>query len=144
MTPLRRTGIQRRTELARTPLRRKKASAAVAAAKRTVSKQRTQAAVRRRDTGPDPETKALLWQRAKGRCEICGHDVNGAPFSRHHRSPRRMGGSTVAWINDITNLLLLCGTGTTGCHGAVESNRSRPSRPAGSSPWATTLLRSRS
>lgn len=123
---LRRTSLQRRTELARTPLRRKKATAAVAAAKRTVAKQRAQGQ-RRRDTGPDDATKALLWARAKGRCEICGRDVNGAPFSRHHRRPRQMGGTTVDWINDITNLLLLCGSATSpdGCHHAVESNRAQ-------------------
>lgn len=123
MTPLRRTALQRRTELARTPLRRKKAIARVAAVKRTVAKQRAR---RARDTGPDQDTKTLLWLRAKGRCEICGRDLtSGFPFSRHHRRPRQMGGSTVAWINDITNLLLLCGSATTpdGCHTAVEANR---------------------
>lgn len=122
MTPLRRTALARRTELARTPLRRKKVATRVAAAKRRVERQR-----RQRDTGPDQATKALLWERAKGRCEICGRDVNGAPFSRHHRRPRGMGGTTVDWINDITNLLLLCGSATSpnGCHRMVESDRAR-------------------
>jgi hypothetical protein len=34
-----------------------------------------------------------------------------------------MGGSRAPWINNVTNLLLLCGSGTTGCHGRVESHR---------------------
>jgi hypothetical protein len=123
MTRLRRTALTRRTELARTPLRRKQATARVAAAKRTVAKQR-----RRRDTGPTEDTKTMLWQRAGGRCELCRRDLtSGFPFSRHHRRPRQMGGSTVPWVNDITNLLLLCGTATTpgGCHTTVESDRAR-------------------
>lgn len=124
MTLRRTTYLVRRTELARTPLQRRKALSRVAAVKRTVSRQRSR---RARDTGPDQATKGLLWERAKGRCEICGRDVNGSPFSRHHRSPRRMGGSSQPWINSIENLLLLCGTATTpgGCHQAVEANRAQ-------------------
>lgn len=34
-----------------------------------------------------------------------------------------MGGTRSAWINEPPNLLLLCGSGTTGCHGWVESHR---------------------
>jgi hypothetical protein len=57
----------------------------------------------------------------------------GFPVSVHHRRPRMMGGSR----NESTyikpaNLIVLCGSGTTGCHGWVESNRDR-SKGA----WAT-------
>lgn len=34
-----------------------------------------------------------------------------------------MGGSKTAWVNLAANLVLLCGSGVTGCHGWVESNR---------------------
>jgi hypothetical protein len=34
-----------------------------------------------------------------------------------------MGGSRHAVINSPANLLLLCGSGTTGCHGWIESHR---------------------
>lgn len=34
-----------------------------------------------------------------------------------------MGGSKAAWVNLAANLLLLCGSGTTGCHGWVEGHR---------------------
>lgn len=34
-----------------------------------------------------------------------------------------MGGSKRPEVNAPANLILLCGSGTTGCHGAIESNR---------------------
>lgn len=34
-----------------------------------------------------------------------------------------MGGTKSADINSLSNLMLLCGSGTTGCHGWVESHR---------------------
>lgn len=122
MTPLRRTALARRTELKRTtPLQARTGLRRRAAAKRTVTRQR-----KRRDTGPDLSTRNMLWVRARGRCELCGRDLTGGhPFSRHHRRPRGMGGTSLEWVNDITNLLLLCGTATTpgGCHQMVESQR---------------------
>lgn len=36
-----------------------------------------------------------------------------------------MGGTTDPAINDPRNLVTLCGSGTTGCHGWVESQRDR-------------------
>lgn len=122
MTGMRRTAIARKTELRRTaPLRRRKALARTAAAHRTVEKQRKQ-----RDTGPTRSTKELLWARAQGRCELCSRSLtHGEPFSRHHRRARGAGGSSVTWINDITNLLLVCGTATTpdGCHHLIETQK---------------------
>lgn len=120
---MKRTPLVRKTELARgdSPLRRKAAMQRVASAKRTVAKQK-----RQRDTGPDDATKRVLWDRARGHCELCGRDLQGGfPFSRHHRRPRGMGGSSVEWVNDLTNLLLLCGSATTphGCHAYIESHR---------------------
>lgn len=56
-------------------------------------------------------TRALLHERAHGCCEICGsHGATNA----HHRQNRSQGGS-----DRLANLLLLCGSGTTGCHGTV-------------------------
>lgn len=121
MTPLRRTALARKTELKRTPLQAKKQLQRRAGMARTVGKQRKQ-----RDTGPTQATKALLWTRAGGCCELCGRNLEGGfPFSRHHRRPRGAGGSSVEWINDVTNLLLLCGSATTpeGCHTWVEKYR---------------------
>lgn len=41
-------------------------------------------------------------------------------FSLQHRKARGAGGSKDPAINDAVNLLLLDGTGTTGCHGRAE------------------------
>lgn len=45
------------------------------------------------------------------------------PHSIHHRRPRRIGGSSDPATNSPANLMLVCGSGTTGCHGRIESNR---------------------
>jgi hypothetical protein len=117
MTLRRSKPLARRKELAGSPLRRKTAMRRIAQARR--------AAAKRRDTGPDAATKAMLWSRARGCCELCGVMITGGwpGFSRHHRNARGMGGRSASWVNHITNLLLLCGSGVTGCHGAVERNR---------------------
>lgn len=78
----------------------------------------------RRASSPSASTVATLYARAGRRCELCGGPLSGlAGWSKHHRRPRGMGGTRVSWVNDVTNLLLLCGSGTTGCHGRVESHR---------------------
>lgn len=52
-----------------------------------------------------------------------GRLVAGVPVSRHHRQPRGRGGSALVATHDLSNLLLVCGDGTTGCHGFIESER---------------------
>ena len=59
------------------------------------------------------------------KCERCRQDFIGKPISIHHRRPRMMGGSKNAELHKPANLLALCGTGTSGCHGWVESNRDK-------------------
>lgn len=44
-------------------------------------------------------------------------------LSTQHRVPRGLGGSSTSWINDPANLVTVCGDGTTGHHGWLESNR---------------------
>lgn len=44
-------------------------------------------------------------------------------MSVHHRTPRGMGGSKDPALQEPPNLLVICGSGTTGCHGYVESHR---------------------
>lgn len=83
---------------------------------------------RPRNTGPTPATRRMVLDRAAGCCELCGvqlHDGSTfiAAHSVHHRQPRGMGGTSRSDANAVTVLLLLCGTGTTGCHGHVEANR---------------------
>lgn len=67
------------------------------------------------------ETRNLVINRAKFICERCGGELN--TMSVHHRRPRKMGGSRLPDTNQPQNLLVLCGTGITGCHGWIESNR---------------------
>jgi hypothetical protein len=72
------------------------------------------------------KTFELVWDRDQGRCVRCGTHLTGprgVAWSVHHRRPRGMGGSREKWVNLPGNLLLLCGSGVTGCHGWVESHR---------------------
>jgi hypothetical protein len=59
-------------------------------------------------------TRKLLRERAHGCCEACGKPgaTNG-----HHRINQSQGGP-----DTLSNLMLLCGSGTTGCHGIVTVN----------------------
>lgn len=71
--------------------------------------------------GVPQATRLLVYARAQERCEICGVYAYGG--SLHHRRPRGMGGSKRPETNQASNLLLLCGSGTTGCHGTTEAAR---------------------
>lgn len=75
-------------------------------------------------TGPTARTRTVVKHRAERMgwdlCERCGR----APGTNlHHRRPRGAGGSKDPATNLPSNLLWLCGSGTTGCHGWIESNR---------------------
>lgn len=50
----------------------------------------------------------------------CGRSLWSVPGSRHHRKPRSVAGT--AERHTAANLILLCGSGTTGCHGWVHSH----------------------
>lgn len=76
-----------------------------------------------RNTSVPLEVRHLVIARARGRCERCGDSCYDVAASVHHRRRRGMGGSRLPWIGTAPNLLLLCGTGTTGCHNHVETNR---------------------
>ena len=86
-------------------------------------------------TAPKP-TKAvvaLVIDREFGRCAVCYNRINteegrGESWSIHHRCPRASGGTSRVWVNEAANLLLVCGSGTTGCHGWIESNRDQARR----------------
>jgi hypothetical protein len=77
-------------------------------------------------SGPDKSTVEAVLTRAGHSCEACGASVGdrrGIDFSIHHRRPRGMGGTSWFGSNLTSNLMVLCGSGTTGCHGDVESHR---------------------
>ncbi len=67
--------------------------------------------------------RATVHTRDAGKCARCGRSVLNYPSSVHHRLPRRMGGTRDIRSYDPRNLVLVCGTGTTGCHEEIESNR---------------------
>lgn len=69
------------------------------------------------------DMRETVLNRAGYMCELCHGSLS--VMSLHHRRPRGMGGTKASWIHDAGNLLALCGTGTTGCHGKVESFRAR-------------------
>jgi hypothetical protein len=57
------------------------------------------------------KTRVSLHERAHDCCEMCG--VHGAT-NAHHRRNQSQGGHDL-----LSNLMLLCGSGTTGCHGFI-------------------------
>jgi hypothetical protein len=61
---------------------------------------------------------------AEGRCRLCGNPYT----TRHHLVSRSLRGDDIE-----ANLVPLCGSGVTGCHGAVEAR----------DPMVCSLLRSR-
>ena len=70
------------------------------------------------------KTREIVMQRADSRCELCGAFSFGfMGYSFHHRKPRGMGGTKNKKSEKPSNIILLCGSGTTGCHGRVESMR---------------------
>lgn len=73
-------------------------------------------------TGPSAHAREMVVNRASYLCERCLNPISG-PGSVHHRRPRRMGGTKRTDVNSPANLMLLCGSGTTGCHGWIESHR---------------------
>lgn len=56
------------------------------------------------------------------RCAICGAPLDECPtgYSIHHR---RMRSHPWPGLNNLSNLVCLCGSGTTGCHGRVHHHQ---------------------
>ena len=81
----------------------------------------------KRDTQAPADVVAGVRMRDHDRCARCGvivaHRRRGIDWSLHHRRPRGMGGTRNPGIHSPANLVILCGSGTTDCHGWVESNR---------------------
>lgn len=78
---------------------------------------------RYRYTGPLPEVVEACLERASYSCEINGCELRGnrgEGWSLQHRRSRGAGGSRDPRANLPSNLLVACGSGTTGCHGLIE------------------------
>lgn len=67
-----------------------------------------------------PKTLDIIRERAAGLCERC---YRSPDTNSHHRRPRGLGGSRDPDTDLPANLLRLCGSGTTGCHGWIEHHR---------------------
>lgn len=71
----------------------------------------------------------LVQSRDFGCCAYCGSGVDGERgyhWSVQHRQPAGMGGDRRA--HTASNLVLLHGSGTTQCHGWVESHRTEATK----------------
>lgn len=62
----------------------------------------------------ESQCRQVTYTRSGRLCERC---CRGGSTSLHHRKKRGQGGK---W--DPENCVILCGTGTTGCHGWCEAN----------------------
>ena len=65
--------------------------------------------------------RELVYARDLGLCQRCGRYCLNTEHSLQHRCPRQIGGD--AGAHTAANLILLCGSATTRCHGHVESRR---------------------
>lgn len=69
-------------------------------------------------TGLSTKTRRLVADRDRGMCLRCG--ARGTNVQ--HRIGRGMGGTSRAEVNDLSALVTMCGSGTTGCHGHITAN----------------------
>lgn len=64
------------------------------------------------------KARAFVYERSGGRCEASVAGVcEGRGTNAHHKQMRGQGGK-----DDPENLLWVCGSGTTGCHGWIHAN----------------------
>ena len=72
-----------------------------------------------RSTGPSEATRKGVLNRDGYLCQRCGRTV-GLGANMQHRRARGAGGrGGESGINFPENLISLCGSGTTGCHGII-------------------------
>ena len=69
-------------------------------------------------TSPSAAAVRRVRARDAGRCRRCG----GPGTNTQHRVARGMGGTSRVQVNDLSNLVTVCGSGTTGCHGWMTAH----------------------
>jgi hypothetical protein len=122
-TPLRSvSSLRRATPLQGAPLVRRTPLSPVSAKRAAASGK----PARPRDTGPDRTTRDLVKLRDDWHCAKCGRVIfETSEWSIHHRRNRGSGGTSRPELNRPSNLLLVCGSATTLCHGELTQNRDR-------------------
>lgn len=75
-----------------------------------------------RVTGFAVRTRRAVIDRDHGLCQWCGELVSVDDYSLQHRRARGMGGSRSTVTNSAANGVVVHGSGTTGCHGYIESH----------------------
>ncbi|MFD5864404.1 HNH endonuclease [Agromyces sp. NPDC127015] len=75
-------------------------------------------------TGVSRKTRAEVRERDRDTCQMpdCGRPIRDDDYSLQHRRARGMGGSRRPDTNAPSNLVTVCGSATTGCHGYIESH----------------------
>lgn len=117
-TPLKRTELKRGAPLRRSPMPRGSAGPSPSDGPTPPNgpvKQRLESGVI-----PAAIREAVL-ERDGYACTRCGVAIQRPFYSLQHRDPRGAGGSRLR--HTMANLVTLCGSGTTRCHGHVESQR---------------------
>ena len=71
-------------------------------------------------SNPSRKTVALVKERDGLRCVRCGRYLEGVPASIHHR---RLRSHPFQGLHEASNLICLCGTGSTGCHLWVHTHQ---------------------
>lgn len=69
---------------------------------------------------PSPQVCRTVDRRDSYQCARCGVSLFTVAGSHHHRKRRSQ--SSPETVHNVENLILLCGSGTTGCHGWVHSH----------------------
>ncbi len=76
-------------------------------------------------SGFTPAVAELIIAREQGRCALTGvqvaHLTRGRDFDLHHRRPRGSGGTSLGWVNQAANGVLL----SRKAHDWVEKNRTK-------------------
>lgn len=98
--------------------------------------------------GLSKQVREAVLERDRYQCFRCGRSILTGMYSLHHRRPRGMGGTSLETSNLSANALTMCGTGTTGCHGWIESHRRESIRlgwllPQGIDPCMVPVLHHR-
>ena len=66
-----------------------------------------------------PAARAAILEASGHACVGCG---STSPLNAQHRRARGMGGSKDPSLGEAPNGVMLCGSGTTGCHGWAEAH----------------------